>query len=253
MRPEPLATPEGTRALPPVRRERLAEQVYDVLFHRIVTGEMPEGTRLPSEHGLCGSLGVSRPVLRDALEKLRADGLIVSRRGAGSQVARRDQIVGSKAAPVRPLPIEKIDQLLSNLEFRTIVEPEAAALAALRRTDRDLDAIGRSVEIFRQVAIEEGGVGHHLDCAFHVAVAAASANPRLHAAVRSVEYDIDHGVNLARHLSSFDHLERRLSIYDEHRRIFESIRDRDVRGARDVMRGHLEQARMRMMNRRPST
>lgn len=233
-------------AILPVRREPLAQQVYDAMFHRIVTGELSEGARLPAEHALCASFGVSRPVVREALERLRKDGIVASRRGSGSHVMPRPASLGSKATSV-----EKLDQLLQNLEFRSIVEPEAAALAALRRTGRDLEGILSAIEEFHRVTVVEGGIGYHLDFAFHVAVAAASANVRLYESVRAVEYDIDHAVNLARHLSRFDHLERHRSVCDEHRHIFECIRRQDADAARIAMRGHIEQARLRMMNRNP--
>jgi GntR family transcriptional regulator, transcriptional repressor for pyruvate dehydrogenase complex len=240
----PLPSPRDS-AISPLRRQPLAQQVYDEMFHRIVTGELAEGARLPSEHALCASFAVSRPVVREALERLRSDGIVASRRGSGTHVMPRP------ASLRAPPSVEKIDQLLQNLEFRSIVEPEAAAFAALRRTGRDLEAMLTAIEEFQRVTVIEGGIGYHLDFAFHVAVAAASSNVRLYESVRAVEYDIDHGVNLARHLSRFDHLERRRSVCDEHRHIFECIRQQDAEAARTAMRGHLEQARIRMMNRNP--
>ena len=244
---EPFPGPSGPFGVPrPVRRQPLAQQVYDILFHRIITGELAEGTKLPSEHDLCAAFGISRPVVRHALEQLRADGLISSRRGSGSHVAHHSEAAGDV------LSIEKIDQLLQNLEFRAIVEPEAAGLAALRRTERDLEALAKAIDLFEQVAIVEGGVGHQLDYAFQGAVASASANARIFEAVRSIQYDIDHGVNLACHLARLDHLERRKAVCAEHRRIFDGIRRQDADAARAAMRTHLEQARIRMMNRRPA-
>lgn len=232
-------------AFPPVRRERFAVQVYDHLFHRIVSGELAEGAALPSETALCRLFEVSRPVVREALERLKADGLIVARRGAGTYVKPRRSDVPSAAAPA-----EKIGELLENLEFRSVVEPEAAFLAAERRNEADLAAMRAAVEAFARVAIAERGIAPHLDYAFHHAVAVASANRRLVAAVRDVEHDIGHGVNLMRHLARLDPLERGQKVHAEHSAILAAIARRDGPAARALMRHHLDQARLRMLSNR---
>jgi GntR family transcriptional regulator, transcriptional repressor for pyruvate dehydrogenase complex len=233
-------------AFPTVTRTRFADQAYTHLFHRIITGEFKEGDMLPSENDLCGLFGVSRPVVREALQRLRADGLIDSRRGSGSFVQQRPPMDMSSADMA-----EKLRGLLENLEFRSVIEPQAAFLAAERRTAADLAAIRTAVEQLEQVAVINGGIGHHLDFAFHVAVAAAAGNRRFVDAIRMVEYDIDHGVNLVRYLVRFDHLERSRSVLADHTRILNAIERRNAKAARSAMQDHLEQARIRMQEGRP--
>jgi len=75
--------------LPVVTRPRLADQAYAQLLHRIVTGEYREGAPLPSENELGTQLGISRPVVRAAIDRLRLHGLIESRRGSGTFVLPR--------------------------------------------------------------------------------------------------------------------------------------------------------------------
>ena len=240
------AAPKQARSdfIQPVQRGGLAQQVYEALLQRIIIGEIAEDARLPSEHELCASFGVSRPVLRNALKRLRDEGVIASRQGSRSYVTPRSP---SKHGA---LSVEQIHQLQVNLEFRSILEPEGAALAALRRTPRDLERIERSTEQFYRVAVLEGGLAYHLDFEFHTAVATASGNSRICDALRDVEYDVNHSIDLARHTARIDNVERRRAIFDEHKRIYFMIERQDVSGARAAMRAHLEQARLRLMNRK---
>lgn len=232
---------------PIVARSRFADQAYAFLFHRIVTGELQEGQMLPAENDMCVMFGVSRPVVREALERLRAEGLVASKRGLGSFVQPR--------APVDKMSeigTEKLHVLEENLEFRRIIEPKAVVLACQRRTKSDLMAIHAVVDQYEQVAIRDGAVGAHLDFSFHLAVATASHNRRIIEAIRAVEYDIDHGVNFVRYMVRFDHLERSSKVLAEHTRILRAIERGEANAAERAMRDHLEQARVRMAIAKPT-
>lgn len=229
-----------------VARRRLADQAYAHLLHRIVIGDYAEGASLPSESELGRLLAVSRPVVREALDRLRADGLVESRQGLGTFVRpRRSEAVDPEAiAGQRRL-------FLSNLEFRDAIEPRAAALAAERRTPAELDGIASTVARYERVAVVEGSVGEHLDFAFHLAVAEASGNGRFVEAIRSVAFDIDHGVNVLRYLARFHHLDRSRSVLADHARVLDAIARREPAVAEAAMRRHLEHARVRVVHSRP--
>ena len=228
-----------------VTRTRFADHAYTVLFQKIVTGEIPEGDALPSEHELCALLDISRPVVREALQRLRDEGLIASRRGSGSFVQPRPSLEVSSAYFA-----EKRQLMLENLEFRSTIEPQAAYYAAGRRTEADLNAIEDAINRQARVAVE-GGTGYHLDFGFHLAVATASNNHRFVDAVQMVEHDIDHGVNLVRYLARFDHLKRSQSVIADHSRIWQAIQQQRPEEARKAMRAHLENARLRMVQSEP--
>jgi GntR family transcriptional regulator, transcriptional repressor for pyruvate dehydrogenase complex len=242
-----LAEPSGPfDPFSTVMRTRLSDQAYGRLFHKIVTGAFKEGDMLPSENDLCRSFQVSRPIVREALRRLRQDGLVASRRGSGSFVQPRPPVNVSSA-----FVAEKRQILFENLELRKVIEPQAAAFAAARRTERDLKALHAAVDEYERLAINDGTVSDHLDFAFHLAVAVAAHNSRFVDVVRLVEYDIDHAVNLVRYLIRFDHLERSRSVHAEHARILDAIERRDPEAAAVAMRDHLEQARVRMVSSRP--
>lgn len=236
----------GPAKQPSVARRRLADQAYAHLLHRIVTGDYAEGAALPSENELSRLFAVSRPVVREALDRLRAGGLIEPRQGLGTFV--RPRLTGA----ADPAAIAEQRRLfLSNLEFRDAIEPRAAALAAERRTAAELDAIASALARYERVAVAEGSVGEHLDFAFHLTVAEASGNARFVEAIRTVAFDIDHGVNVLRFLARFHHLDRSRSVLADHLRVFDAIGRREPAAAEAAMREHLDHARVRMIHSRP--
>lgn len=229
---------------PAVTRGRLADHAYQVLLQKIVTAELREGDPLPSESELCSLFEVSRPVVREALKRLRDQGVVVSRRGAGSFVQKVpvDALSSQGARTLR--------EMLENLEFRGAIEPEAAALAAERRQDTDLLAIQEAIDHFARAALE-GSPTAHPDFRFHLAVVTASQNRRFVDAINAVEVDISHGVNLSRFLSRFAHLERNRSVLADHTRILTAIRQQRPDQARRAMLAHLANARLRMIEAQP--
>ena len=231
---------------PTAARGRLADHAYNVLLHKIVTGELRAGAPLPSENELCALFAISRPVVREALHRLREQGVIVSRRGAGSfvQASLPEHVSSAQVA-------RKQREMLDNLEFRGAIEPLAAALAAERRLDSDLAAIEEAIDRYARAALE-GSPAAHLDFRFHLAVSTASHNGRFRTAIGAVEQDISHGVNLSRFLSRFTHLERSRSVVADHTRILVAIRQQRPEEARRAMRAHLENARLRMLDAQPA-
>jgi DNA-binding FadR family transcriptional regulator len=139
----------------------------------LASGGFSAGDRLPSHDELAASFGVSRSLLREAIAALKAEGLLTSRRGAGVFVAR-------PAAPPFRLSGEDLNQIpgiLNLLELRAAVEIEAAGHAAQRRTQAQADAIRAALARIDD-EIERGAAAVDADLEFHLAIAAASNNPR---------------------------------------------------------------------------
>lgn len=233
--------------LGPVRPERFAERVYETLFHAIVEGRIAVGSKLPSENDLATLFEVSRPVVRQALDRLREDQLVESLRGSGTYVKEKAGL-----APARPdgEPETRIGHIMNGLELRLVLEPECAYLAALRRNRQDLERMDALLLGFEE-ANRVGGIAHHYDFGFHEAIALATGNQRFVQVMKTLEYDVSHAVNMLRHLMHIPPWKRSQDAMDEHRQIFELIRLQDAEGARRAMRGHIENARTRMFNSRP--
>jgi DNA-binding FadR family transcriptional regulator len=128
-----LASSRRASAIPPQRRDRLADQVYDRLLEDIVSGRYAIGDRLPAETTMARDFSVSRPVVREALHRLQADGLVSSRQGSGTFVARVPPRQIIKLAPKG-----SIAGILRTFEVRIALEGQAARLAAERRSKAQL-------------------------------------------------------------------------------------------------------------------
>jgi GntR family transcriptional regulator, transcriptional repressor for pyruvate dehydrogenase complex len=213
----------------------LAERVLARLGADIRGGRLAPGARLPTEHELTSTLGVSRTVVREAVAALRADGLVVTRRGSGAYVAPNPT-----ASPFR-IPARGLDMLgdvLDVMELRLAVEVEAAALAAERASRRQVADIRGALRAIDRALRGGGAVAE--DFAFHRAIAQATGNgqfPRFltflgsHVIPRqSVRLSVDTPGERRAYLERIQH---------EHGRIVGAISDGDPGEARRTMRDHL--------------
>jgi GntR family transcriptional repressor for pyruvate dehydrogenase complex len=213
----------------------LAEQVIARLANDIRSGRLAPGARLPTEQALSSALGVSRTVVREAVAALRADGLVVTRRGSGAYVADPTsgpfRITAPKSAA--------LNDVLEVMELRLAVEVEAAALAAERANRRQIAAIRAAWRaIDRALQSGEGAVAE--DFAFHRAIAEATGNrqfPRFLAFLgshviprQSVRLSVDTPTERRAYLERIQH---------EHARIVAGISSQDPAEARRAMREHL--------------
>lgn len=220
--------------------------IYDGIVGLIVSGEFAENARLPSEIELSRRFGASRPVVREALARLRDDGLIVSRQGSGSYVTRRPD-----DAVLRFVPVGSIADIQRCFEFRVGLEGVAAALAAERWESGDLAEI-RSAYDALEICIRTGQLGVDADARFHEAIARATHN-HYHVSVQlSLQAHIAVGMNLTRNLSMLRTDARLRLVQDEHAAILAAIKARDAAGARAAMETHIENARRRVFDGAPA-
>lgn len=237
----PLPTRSDDRASQPATQS-LSQRVYDAILDRIVRQEFPEAGRLPSETALARSFGVSRPVVREALARLRDDGIVTSRKGSGSYVQSR---VGNARADIPP--IDGINQVLKCHEFRAELEPIAAAVAA-RNPDRTaIDGIRHALAGIQS----ETGVPHadaSADFAFHLAVARASGNPYYDFVLSSIRDHLVFAMTLGRQLGIRDPRARMERRRIEHREIYAAILQGDAELAAQLMRQHITESRRRLLD-----
>ncbi|WP_292376392.1 GntR family transcriptional regulator, partial [Mesorhizobium sp.] len=112
------------------RKPKLSETVVAAIRKQLLAGEIPPGHKLPTEGQLTETFGVSRTVIREALAKLAADGLVEARQGAGVFVTEHiSTTLGVLAADMGA----KDSIALNVLEVRLAIEIESAGLAAIRR------------------------------------------------------------------------------------------------------------------------
>ena len=217
----------------------LAERLHVEILKRVGAGEWPPGSRLPTEAQLCDMFEVSRPVVREALSRLRSDRVIETRQGSGS-------VVCAPEPPRSPSfgPVANLADLLRFYDFRIAIESETAALAALARTDADIASIeGLLDELDRSRAA--GRLDFEADFRFHLTVADACRNQFFASAMRLIEDQTKFGMNLSDYFSRQHSDDRIAGIIDEHTEVLDAIRAGDTDAARVAMSRHLSTARQR--------
>lgn len=154
-------------------KQTLAVSIVDSLRRRIVDGTIPSGEKLPSESALIGEFGVSRTVVREAVSRLQAEGLVYTRRGSGSFAltppSAEEESAGGMRRPRTP------EERRALLAFRAGVESEAAALAAGNATPSKIAAMDNALAAF-DAAGNHAATAVSCDFAFHRSVAEASGN-----------------------------------------------------------------------------
>lgn len=223
---------------------RSATRFSDIIYERIVgmiaDGNFPVNERLPSEEKLAVMLGASRPVVREALEHLRADGLVVSRKGSGSYVRQRPD-----SSVLKMVPVGSLADVQRFFEFRAGLEAEAAELAARNWQPADRERITAALLAIER-CLRNGELGAEEDQALHDAIAMATGN-QFHTTIREwfrPHFAIGHSVT--RSLSLKRTPEQIRSVQDEHAVIVEAIFARRESDAHDAMKRHILNARARM-------
>lgn len=228
--------------LVPGTRQTLADQLYRQLHEQIAEGRLKEGDRLPSENALSARFGVSRPIVRAAILRLRLEGLLRARQGSGTYVTHRPPPL---PGTVRPSP-EQIATFLGCVEVRLPIEAAAARLAALRRTPEQLADIEAEHEDYRR-RMEAGELLYGSDLAFHLAIAEASGNPRFADVLRYVEDPLTGSRSLSLSLALPRGRENRLLAWREHDHVVEAIRAGDGEAAQVAMQFHINQICRRLI------
>lgn len=164
------------------RPTSLSQRVVDGVTARIRSGELAPGTKVPPEPALMREFGVSRSVVREAVSRLQANGLVHTRHGVGSFVLA---VQADNPLPAQAQADLKLRQKLAMLELRMSLEADAAALAAQRRTAEQLAAMEAALADFeRQHSTGEGTA--EADFRFHELLAQATGNEYFVLVLRSL-------------------------------------------------------------------
>lgn len=174
--PDSALSNYDTSALP--RATGLGDMLAGRLAAAIRAGEFRPGDRLPTEKRLVEQYGVSRAVVREAIARLKADGFVDTRQGAGAFVAAKPGLANFRIAqPEGGGRIAQAD-LVHIFELRSVIEAGMAELAAKRRDAGDLAALKTAFAGMQQ-ALQAGEDGAAADDSFHAAIATAAHNPYL--------------------------------------------------------------------------
>jgi GntR family transcriptional regulator, transcriptional repressor for pyruvate dehydrogenase complex len=215
-------------------RENMADLTAVRLRDWILQQALATGDKLPPESTLAPKLGVSRTVLREAVARLRAQGELTGRRGAGVFVAKPPGHMLEIATDDR----HAVPDIIANLEIRVALEVEAAGLAARRRQASHIDAMREAMAAQADADTRESASA--ADFAFHRAVAMATTNHRFVNLLDQMGVDaIPRNRLRLRAEDGTDGTAYAAQLLDEHRAILEAIVAQDSAYARDAMRLHL--------------
>jgi GntR family transcriptional regulator, transcriptional repressor for pyruvate dehydrogenase complex len=223
---------DSAESLPP---SPLVQRVHHQLRARIASGEYAPHSRLPGEHDLSAIYGVSRPIIREALRRLREDGLIFSRQGAGTFVRGAEAESGKALAFA---PVGTIADVQRCYEFRLEVEPANAFYAAKRRNAEALGTIERALDLLRDTTHAHRH-REDADYAFHIAIAEAANNYFFLSSMQALKDHINVGMKL-HGLSLLGPAGGLAEVLEEHASVYVAIRDRNDEAARDAMRRHIK-------------
>jgi GntR family transcriptional regulator, transcriptional repressor for pyruvate dehydrogenase complex len=224
-----------------LRRSRnLAEQLVAILSERIHDGSLRPGDKLPTEFEMAVNEGVSRTVVREAISRLQAAGLVETRHGIGTFVLAPAPLLKLE---VDPASIMTIRDVLFVLELRISLEVEAAGLAAARRSEQQLREMDEALACF-EASITDSGDTVKPDFDFHLKIAEATENPYFIDVMRRLGTTTIPRQRIINQAMGDPNYLR--GIHSEHENIYRAILDRDPERARMMMRIHLSASHARI-------
>src|SRR5438309_2722532 len=231
----------GERMYTPIQSVKVFEQIAQQIEKRILSGELQNGDRLPTERELSQQFHASRTAVREAMKTLAQRGLVDMRPGRGTIV-----IDGTSQAMRHSMGLMmKVGQAgssVSLVELREIIEPEIAALAAVRATNEQIAGMREAVEVMDS-HIHEADAYIAADNDFHRALATGTQNILILTLIDSI---VDLLSEQRKLIFSTSGAPERGQIH--HKRILESVTSHDVEAAREAMRAHLQQVREDVKN-----
>lgn len=221
-----------------VQVPRISDAVASTLERRILEGSLKSGDRLPPERELAAELGVSRPSLREAIQKLASKGMVTSRQGGGTYVT--DALESTFFDPWQDMMGSYPNLREDMLEFRRMLEGQAAEWAAERATDADLQRLDQTFEAL-QASFESDNTDHRSDAdiAFHQAIGDAAHNvllAHLSAALLRLMHD-----NIRLNLGELKMVPAASRLLmSQHAAIHSAVRERKPQAARSAAETHID-------------
>ncbi len=212
----------------------LTDRIVDRILELVHQQQVGPGERLPAEREMAQLLGVSRPALREAVKVLEARGVLVVRHGQGVFVAQTPETVVRERFASLELSVNEL------FEMRLVLEEPAAAWAAERATDADIERLAealRSEEAARRPPIEFNRL-RDLDAAFHMRIVEIAQNRYLQQTLGVLNEMLRAGMETTLLIPGRVERARR-----DHRRIFDAIVARDADRAVEAVRAHISGAR----------
>lgn len=221
----------------PIKSLKIYEEVTEALLEMIRGGRLKPGDKLDSVQQLAEKFQVGRASVREALTALKAMGLVHMKQGEGTYVCEFEP--NQISSPLSTAILMNKRDVRNLLEVRRIIEAGTASAAANKATEEDLLLISNAlIEMSNTLGDEE--LGEKADLQFHMAIAHASGNPLLVSLMEHVSGMIVDAMRETRRLVFYSNQTTMEQLYEEHKRIFEAIQERNEDKARKAMLTHLD-------------
>ncbi|WP_035255205.1 FadR/GntR family transcriptional regulator [Actibacterium mucosum] len=222
------------------RTGQLPDLIASEIMSQILGGELKPGDVLPTEAALAESFGVSRNVVREAIARLRSDGLIETKQGRGATVRPPSE---RETFRVDLSALEETTSLADLFELRGILEIEAAGLAAQRRTEEDLTRLQAAIDnMAGQQEFDEKRL--EADAEFHRAMGTATKNAFLATIVDYLSSRLKETTRATNRIYRDGDL---IAVtIGEHEKILAAVKAQDAQAVREAMQGHIRGAAKRL-------
>jgi len=221
--------------------KRLAETIVEQLETMILEGTLQPGQKLPPERALAEQFGVSRPSLREAVKRLVAKGLLVSRQGGGNFIT--ENLGASFSDPLVQLLESHPEAHRDLLEFRRTLEADCAYYAALRATEVDKEKLAQAwaelENCYRNPSEDTLEREAAADAGFHLAIAEASHNAVLLHTMRNLFNMLKHNIVTSIAGLYSKETNTRRGLLEQHHYLLQAILEGQAEQARKVAGEHI--------------
>jgi GntR family transcriptional regulator, transcriptional repressor for pyruvate dehydrogenase complex len=220
-----------------IKPKKIYEEVAEAIYEMIRTGQVKPGEKLDSVQQLAENFQVGRSAIREALTSLRAMGLVEMKQGEGTYVNEFD--TNQITFPLSTAILMNKEDIAQLLEVRKIIEIGTAAAAAKKRTSHNLTMMEMALEEMKSAQGDEA-LGEKADLQFHFALAGAAQNPLLLSLMSHVSGLMGETMKETRRVWLFSKQTTVERLYEEHKDIYEAIKEQDEEKARKFMLVHLD-------------
>ncbi len=217
-----------------IKPKKISDEVYEQIKSIILSGKLKPGDKLPPERDLALELGVSRTSLREAIQKLEAQGFLYQVQGGGTFVKTITNGILDTAIEEF---VKRDEAIFDLMEIRKILETWGAHTAALRATKEEIETMRKYLEEMRE-AKEKGQIGHISDANFHFAISYGTHNVMLIHLMKNLFYWIEK-VSYEVRSRMYTNPESHEALFKQHTDIFNAIEARDPEKAYDAMLVHM--------------
>jgi len=215
-------------------RKKLYEEIADIILSDIKSGKLKPGDKLPAIAKMAESYQVSQASIREALNSLKVLDVIQVKHGQGSYINEQ-----------MPLGFEQNFEIITKadianlLDLRKIIEVGCARSACGKAEKLHLEKMKNALEKM-WTAVENNELGEQADYDFHMAIAEATGNPLLANLLDDVSETMIRTMKETRRIWLYEAEKSIQKIYDEHKLIFEAIKNKDEAAAETNMFNHLK-------------